>query len=99
MATDARTGRRRAGGNDPLTAVLFGVAAFLIVLALLAGQLPADHDQASARRVVVERRIYQTTIVETLPGSGSSSGAAVTQAVSNSTPAQSAAAAPVTHTS
>jgi hypothetical protein len=90
---------RRTGAVDGLTAVLFSIAAFLAVLALLAGELPAGGDHSAARRVIVQRRIYQTTIVETVTGGGASSAAAVTQSVSNSSSGSAVSAAPTTRTS
>jgi hypothetical protein len=59
--------RRRADtGPDRLTVVLFSVAAFLIMLALLIGQLTAV--QAHRPTVVVMRREYRTTVITTIKG-------------------------------
>jgi hypothetical protein len=46
--------------------VLFSVAAFLVVLTILAGQLTVT--QPTARRVVVMRRVYRTTVITTIKG-------------------------------
>lgn len=56
---------RRRQGPDRLTVILFATAAFLAVLALLISQL---HPAAAKPRVVVVRRLYQTTVVETILG-------------------------------
>ena len=54
---------RRA--SDRITVALFSLAAFLLVLALLGTQLSqAGSSHAAARRRVLVRRIYETTVVE-----------------------------------
>lgn len=77
-----RQAARRASGPDRLSVILFSLAAFLAVLALLADQLRAGATQPSTQRLVVVRRVYQTTVVETVPGSGW--GSSVSQSVSSS---------------
>jgi hypothetical protein len=99
-ASGARRSRRRSrAGVDPLTGVLFTVAAFLAVLALLAHQMTAATAHARPRQVIVQRRIYQTTVVETIPGTGGSSAGSVTQSVSASSSSGSASPAPATRAS
>ncbi len=77
--------------------ILFSLAAFLVVLALLAWQLRASPSAATARPVLVVRRVYQTTVVETIRGSGS--GTSVSQSVSSSGSGSLPLAAPTTRTS
>jgi len=64
-----------------VTVILVSTAVFLGVLALLASQLRPTPTPAP-RRVVVIRRIYRTTVVETIRGGGS--GTSVSQSVSSS---------------
>lgn len=68
-------------GPDRLTVVLLTLASVLAVLALLAWQLrtSAAVRVRSAKEV---RRVYQTTIVETVVGPGQRSGSSVSQSVS-----------------
>jgi hypothetical protein len=93
----AGPGRRVASGPDRLTVVLMSLAGFLVMLALLASQLrptavPVHHP------VVVLRRVYQTTVVETVRGSGGGAGGtSVSQSVSSS--GSVLPAAPTTRTS
>ena len=93
-----RPGGKRGSGPDRLTVVLLAIAAFLLVLALLASQLRPTVTVASRRPVVVLRRIYETKVVETVPGASGANGTSVSQSVSGSTPAD-AAAAPTTRSS
>jgi hypothetical protein len=89
--------RRVRSGADRLTVMLFSVAAVLAVLAVLAHQLPASSQRVS-RPVRILRKIYRTTVIETVPGAGQASGTSVSQSVSSSGSAASAAA-PTTRTS
>ncbi len=94
--------RRARGGSDRVTVALFSFAAFLLVLALLGTQLSqAGSNHAAARRSVLVRRIYKTTVVErVLPaGVGGPGGTSVSQSVSGSSSGSPLGAAPVTHTS
>jgi hypothetical protein len=92
-------GRRAATGVDRVTVWLFSLTAFLLVLALLATQLPADTDHAK-RPIVVLRKVYETTVVETVAGGrGAATAPSVTQSVSSSGSSQSVAAAPTTRSS
>jgi hypothetical protein len=75
---------------------LASLAAFLVVLALLASQLRAGTIHAAHRPVVILRRVYQTTVVETIRDGGS--GTTVSQSASTSGSA-SIPAAPVTRSS
>ena len=97
-AADPRPGRRRgSGGPDRLTVMLFTIAAFLVVLALLAHQLPTANYEAS-HPVPVLRKIYRTTVIETIVGSSGPSGTSVSRSVSSSG-STGAAAVPTTRTS
>jgi hypothetical protein len=88
------SGGRRTSGPDRLTVWLVAGAAFLAVLALLAGQLRARTSRTAAAPVVVVRRIYETRIVETVPSAGgAAAGTSVSQSVSSS--GAPAASAPV----
>jgi hypothetical protein len=92
VAATERMTRRR--GADRLTVLLVSVAGFLVVLALLATELRTAA-APSAHRVVLIRRIYQTTVVETV--GGGSAGPAVTESVSST--GSGGPAAPTTRTS
>lgn len=96
----ARPRRRgcRASGPDRLTVLLLTIAAFLIVLALLARQLQASEPPITAHAVVVLRKVYETRYVETRAAAGGAAGTPVTQAVSNSASAP-VPAAPTTRSS
>jgi hypothetical protein len=99
-ASGARRSRERSrAGVDSLTVVLYSVAAFLAVLALLAHQMTAATAHARPRPVTVQRTIYETTVVETIPGTGGSSGGSVTQSVSASSSGESASPVPTTRAS
>jgi hypothetical protein len=85
--------------TDRLTVVLFTVATFLAVLAILAHQLPA-FGRADRRAAPVLRKIYRTTVVETIVGSGGPTSA--TRSVSGSSSSSSSSstqAAPATRVS
>jgi hypothetical protein len=69
-------------GPDRGSVLLFSLAAFLVVLTLMANQLRASAAPAPQKRVVVVRRIYRTTIIETIVGSGR--GTSVSQSMSSS---------------
>lgn len=71
---------------------MLALAAFLGVLALLAWQFRMTSG-GPTKRVVVVRRVYQTRVITTLPGSG---GSSMSQSVSSS---GSAGALPATRTS
>jgi hypothetical protein len=95
-AAPGRAGRRRpVPGPDRLTVVLFSVACFLAVLALLSSQLQAP--TRSPRPVVVLRKIYRTTVVTTIAGGTGTTGTSVSQSVSGSGAVP--VAAPTTRTS
>src|SRR5947209_20337450 len=82
-----RSTRRRGGagasGLDRGSVILFSLAAFLAVLALLAWEMRPSSPTFARRREVVVRRVYETTVVETIKGS-SGSGTSVSQSVSSS---------------
>jgi hypothetical protein len=62
--------------------VLLTLASFLAVLALLAWQLRTSATVPLSPAKMV-RRVYQTTIVETVVGPSQRSGSSVTQSVSS----------------
>jgi hypothetical protein len=74
--------RRASPAADRLTVALFSLTAFLIVLTLLVRQLPTVSHR-DARPVRVLRKIYRTTVIETV-WSAVGRGTAVTQSVSSS---------------
>lgn len=83
--------------TDRLTIAMASLAAFLIVLALLATQLGHADTRHSSARAVLVRRIYETTVVERVPAASAAHGtSSVTQSVSA---AGAAPATPVTRTS
>jgi hypothetical protein len=73
--------RRRRSGSDQVTVALLSIAACLAVLAALASQRPAA---AQTHPVRVFRKIYETTVVETIPDAGGRNTTSVTKAVSSS---------------
>ena len=98
MVTDAQTsanpgatGRPRRGnsgtrrsGSDRLAVALFSIAAFLVALAaLLVRQMPATN-YGGSRPVSVLRKIYRTTVVETIAGGSGPAGTSVTRSRSSS---------------
>ncbi len=85
-------------GPDRLTLVLLTLAAFLVVLALLASHLRPTAAPASAHPVVVLRKIYRTRVIASAPGSGPAASS-ITQSVSSSGSSLAAAATPTTRTS
>lgn len=78
--------------TDRATVVLLSIAAFFIVLALLARALPAA-SYIGARPSPVLRKIYRTTVVETIAGGSGPGRTSVTQAVSGSASSGAPAAA------
>jgi hypothetical protein len=97
-AAPRRPGRRRVGADprtDRLTVVLFSLACFLALLALLSSQLRAG--STSPRPVVVLRKIYRTTVITTIAGGTGPNGTSVSQSVSGSGALP--VAAPTTRTS
>jgi hypothetical protein len=73
------------------------LAAFLIVLALLATQLGHASPTHTSARAVLVRRIYETTVLERVPATAAARGtSAVTQSVSGT---GAPLATPVTRTS
>ena len=92
---------RGADGPDRLTVALLSLAAFLTVLALLAGQFAASAAAPRPHRVVLVRTVYRTTVIETI--AGGSGGTSVSRSVSGSVTGASAGAgstaAPTTRTS
>jgi hypothetical protein len=91
--------RRGSSGPDRLTVVLFSMAAFLVVLALLASQLRAVPAHTGARPVLVLRKEYRTTVIETIANGSGPGGTSVSQSVSSSSAGGTAVAAPTTRSS
>jgi hypothetical protein len=85
-----RQRRPISAGPDRLTVVLLALAAFLVVLALLAAQLRTA-PPAHVPRIAVLRRIYVTRVVETVVGA--TRGSSVTQSTSTTGSVGPAAAA------
>jgi len=76
--------RPRAGRSpDRVAVTLFSLAAFLAVLALLAAQSRIGANPPR-QQVIVVRRIYETTVVQTNTGSHANGGTLVTESVSSS---------------
>jgi hypothetical protein len=93
------TARRPAAqGPDRVTVVLFSLATFLVVLALLATQL-AGATSHRAAPVLLVRKIYRTTVVETVTGAPGHKGTSVSQSVSSSGASGGTVASPTTRTS
>jgi hypothetical protein len=83
--------------TDRLTIAMGSLAAFLIVLALLATQLGHASPARPSARAVLVRRVYETTVVERVPAASAAySTSSVTQSVSGAGALQ---ATPVTRTS
>jgi hypothetical protein len=83
--------------TDRVTVILLSVAAFLAVIAGLAHQLPAAK-HPDPRPPALLRKVYRTTVVETIAGGGGA--ASVTQSVSGSSSSSSATpSAPTTRVS
>jgi hypothetical protein len=92
---------RGADGPDRLTVALLSLAAFLTVLALLAGQFAASAAAPRPHRVVLVRTVYRTKVIETI--AGGSGQTSVSRSVTGSATGASASAgltaAPTTRTS
>lgn len=87
--------------TDRVTVLLGGICAFLVVLAVLATQLPAA-PASHPWRVLVVRKVYRTTVVETIdpaPGPAVTSTPVIQSVSSSGAAAVPAAAAPTTRTS
>jgi hypothetical protein len=79
-ATDAQPARI-ASGPDWLSVALFSVAAFLVVFALLASELRTP-DSRPPPRIEVVRKLYTTTVVETIISPTGPTGTSVTRSTS-----------------
>jgi hypothetical protein len=75
---------------------LLSVAAFLLVLSVLAGRVSGTPSHVTARSTVLLRKVYRTTVVETIVSGGPGSGTSVSQSVSSSGSNALPASAPVT---
>ena len=95
MTEAARPAMRRHGAPDRLTVMLFASAAFLVVLAVLISQM---HTVPTRPKVVVVRRVYRTTVVETVLGRRGG-GTSVSQSTASSGSAPAPVAAPTTRVS
>jgi hypothetical protein len=96
----SRTARRPAApGPDRVTVVLFSLATLLVVLSLLATQLAGATSHRAARPVLLVRKIYRTTVVETVTGAIGHGGTSVSQSVSSSGASGGTVATPTTRTS
>jgi hypothetical protein len=91
--------RPAAPGPDRVTVVLFSVAAFLVVLALLATQLAGASSRQAARPALLVRKIYRTTVIETVTGATGHGGTSVSRSVSSSGASGGTMATPATRTS
>lgn len=89
--------RPGAAGPDRTSVLLFSVAVFLAVLALLAWQLRATPARTAAHPILVVRRVYETKIVETIRGGAGASS--VSQSVSSSGSGAIPVSAPTTRSS
>jgi hypothetical protein len=89
--------RPRRGGADRLSVALFSLAAFLVVLTLLAGQLRLAGGSRAGHMIVV-RKVYVTRVVETVVGVRGG-GTSVSRSQSTSGSASSAYSVPRTRTS
>lgn len=100
-ATEAGTGAparvRRSSGSDRLSVALYSLAAFLLVLALLASELRAGTRNARPHQVIVLRKVYRTTVIETI--AGGHGGTSVSQSVSSSGSTALPVSSPTTRTS
>jgi hypothetical protein len=93
--TDAVAVRRRSG-PDRTTVALFTVSAFLVVLGVLISQM---HTPPARPKIVVVRRVYRTTVVETVLGQrGGGTSVSQSSASSGSVPTA-VVAAPTTRVS
>jgi hypothetical protein len=77
--------------------MLFGLAGFLAILALLATQVRVTPTQGYTARGVVVRRIYLTKVIESVPGPRARTS--VSQSVSSSGSSYAPPAPVTTHTS
>ena len=93
----AGAGARGASGPDRISVLLFSLAAVLVVLTLLTKQLIADTPAPAAHHQIIVRKIYRTTIIETVPGPGA--GTSVSQSVSSAGSSYAAAPAATTRSS
>jgi hypothetical protein len=97
MAATIEMRRSRATDPDRLTVMLLTLAAFLVVLALLASQFKVTA-AGRAGPLILHRRVYETRVVETIVGP-SGGGSAVTQSVSSSGSTATVAPPPITRVS
>ena len=75
----------RRAGPDRVTTGLLAVTAFLVVLAVLASNVRATPTRLTPHRVILVRRIYQTSIIDDRATARSIRGnSSVTQSVATS---------------
>lgn len=63
--------------------MLFSIAAFLVVLSVLVHQLPAANHSRSHPALLL-RKVYRTTVIETIAGGSGPPGTSVSRSVSSS---------------
>jgi hypothetical protein len=90
-ATPARSAsvglaRRAGSGPDRVSVLLFSLAAFLLVLALLGTQLAPTLSGGARRPALLVRRVYRTTVIERVIAGGAGGGASVSRSVSGANP-------------
>jgi len=88
--------RRTRGGPDRVTVMLATLAAFLLVLAVLASRLRPTAAPAPVRHVLVLRRVYRTTVVDDARADGGGTSSSVSVSTSGG---GAPAPAPTTRTS
>jgi Flp pilus assembly protein CpaB len=84
--------------TDRLTITMAALAAFLVVLALLATQLGHAASTQRPARAVLLRRVYETKVIERVPATAKASPGASSATQSESSPGT-PPASPVTRTS
>ena len=72
--------------SDRVSVALFSVTAFLLVLALLGSQLDQATRRPPARAAVTVRKIYRTTVMESVIGASSRPGSSQTSISSSAGP-------------
>ncbi len=95
--TDAQRQRVRRGAHDRVSVMLFSLAAFLAVFAVLVAELPLSATVPPSHQLLI-RRVYRTTVIETVIGARSAPPS-VTQSSSSSSPPSVASPAPTTRAS
>ncbi len=89
----------RPSGSDRLAVALFSIAGFLVVLAALLVRQMSATNYGGCHPVSVVRKIYRTTVVETIAGGGGPAGTSVTRSSSSSGSSAMAAVSTTSRTS